>query len=611
LAGAHEGFTDGTTQAAFNTPSGLAIDDAGNIYVADTGNNAIRKITQQGVVTTVAGDGRAGYRDGAANQARFNGPIGIAVDKGGNLYVADTYNDRIRVISPFGQVTTVAGGDRPGYRDGLAENALFDTPCALAFNAKGELLIADTRNNAIRVLRDGGQVSTLVRSLPEDRQALFRRPLGLAVTVDGFVYVGTMVRGRVFQISPSGEMQGLTGVDIDFPSGDNTELRLVQPSAIAMGRDGALFVSDGPTHSVRKIAPRPDSTTAAQNSTVAGDVVTQAVSPAMPPESPSVAFPWPVKPQYGVHEIVGTMGEVRGNDDGDSRDHFHAGLDVQANMGTAVLAVADGKVSDPLAAWGYGDLSEGLAIDTMSYIHMRVGRTMTDEVIDATRFTAVVDDSGKARVRVKRGTRFRVGDALGTINRMYHVHLEHSDGGAAVNPLTLGFKGFRDRIAPRIESIQLFDSDGRGLIKRRAGRVLAPRSAGDLSIVVDAFDQMDGNAARRRLGLYKVGYQILHPDGTPVPGYEQALFNLEFNQLPPDRDAVKIAYAEGSGETVHGSAATRFLYVVTNTMRNGHAERGSWRAGQLPRGDYLIRISAVDYAGNMATAGRDLPITLE
>jgi len=122
---------------------------------------------------------------------------------------------------------------------------------------------------------------------------------------------------------------------------------------------------------------------------------------------------------------------------------------------------------------------------------------------------------------------------------------------------------------------------------------------------------MDGNSARRRLGLYKVGYQILHANGEPLPGFEQPLCNLEFNRLPPDRDSVKLAYAEGSGETVHGSAATRFLYLVTNTVRDGRAKRGSWRPAALPRGDYLIRIFAADFAGNVATAGRDLAVTLE
>ena len=599
LAGATEGFADGVgAQASFNTPSGLAIDEAGNLYLADTGNNAIRKITPQGVVTTLAGDGSAGYRDGAARQARFNGPIAVAVDHHGNVYVADTYNDRIRMISAAGIVSTLAGGNSPGYRDGAAAQALFDTPCALALAANGDLLVADTRNNAIRTVNRAGQVGTLLRTAPEDRTALLKRPLNLALTADGFLYVGSAVGGRIFQVSPGGELRGLSGVDIDFASGDDSMLRLVQPSGIAIAADGALLVADADMHGVRRVAPR-------QSAAASVALPQIALAPAQP------KFAWPVKPQHSPHEIVGTVGEVRGNNDGDSRDHFHAGVDVRADMGTPVLAVAAGKVGDALANWGYGDVSEGLCIDALCYIHMRVGRSEKNAVQADPRFAQVADLHGKPRMRVKRGTRFAVGDVLGTVNRMFHVHLEYVPNGSAVNSLGMGFEGMRDSIAPRIESIQLQDRNGAPLTKKRAGRLLVPADAGELAIVVGAYDQMDGNSARRRLDLYKVGYQILHANGDPLPGFEQPLCNLEFNRLPPDGDTVKIAYAEGSGETVHGNATTRFLYVVTNTVRDGHAKSDSWRPAALPRGDYLIRIFAADFAGNVATAGRDLAVTLE
>jgi len=107
FAGGSEGFADGTaTAASFNTPSGLALSKDGTVFVADTGNNRIRKITPEGKVSTIAGDGTAGYADGPAAQAKFNGPIGIAVDPRGNIFVADTYNDRIRLITTDGQVST-------------------------------------------------------------------------------------------------------------------------------------------------------------------------------------------------------------------------------------------------------------------------------------------------------------------------------------------------------------------------------------------------------------------------------------------------------------------------------------------------------------------------
>src|SRR5450830_1871608 len=153
LAGSTEGYAEGApTAAAFNTPSGLAIDAAGNLYVADTGNNAIRKIKPDGTVSTLAGDGLAGDKDGKGAGAQFNGPVGVAVDAAGVVYVTDTYNDRIRRIAPDGTVTTIAGGKRAGMADGAAAQALFDTPTGIALGAAGELYIADTANHAIRKL---------------------------------------------------------------------------------------------------------------------------------------------------------------------------------------------------------------------------------------------------------------------------------------------------------------------------------------------------------------------------------------------------------------------------------------------------------------------------
>jgi len=213
-------------------------------------------------------------------------------------------------------------------------------------------------------------------------------------------------------------------------------------------------------------------------------------------------------------------------------------------------------------------------------------------------------------VRVKRGTRFAVGDQLGTVNRMYHVHLVYQPGGSEANPLVLPFSGFSDSVAPRIDKIQLVDQAGTPLKAKPRQRLTVARDGGPLSIVVDAYDQADGNEARRRLGLYKMGYQLIGSDGMPVAGYDKPRVNIEFNQLPPDPESVKLAYADKSGITVYGSARTRFLYVVTNTVRDGQARSGGWDPAALAPGDYTIRVFAADYVGNEALAGRDLPITV-
>lgn len=619
LAGSHEGYADGAgANAAFHTPSGLALDASGNLYVADTGNNRIRKITPLGLVSTLAGSGKPGYLDGAASQAQFNGPIAVAVDLHGTVYVADTYNDKIRVITSDGQVTTLAGGDKPGYRDGNAQDALFDTPSSLVVNSAGELFVADTRNNAIRKIRPDGQVTTVLRSLPDDKDALMKRPSALALTHDGVLYVAENSNGRLLQIAANGDLHGLSGIDIDIQSGDDLSLRLRRPTGIAIKADGTLAISDAARFQIvnlkHKLAVAPDSSAAR---TSASEPV--ATAPAANDKRPPLL--WPLTPQQQAHEIVGTIGEVRGNYQGESRDHFHSGVDIQAAMGAPVLAVASEKVSSIMPAWGYGSINEGLRIANMSYIHMRVGRRLDDSPLDPNRFILrkgepIQDGKEKPaandQIRIKRGTRFQSGEILGTVNRMYHVHLSYSQAGAALNPLTLGLSGFKDEVAPHIEQIQLLTASGQPLKKNKGDtRLRVARSLDKLSIIVDAYDQADGNAARRRLGLYKLGYQILHADGSPAAGFEQPHINIEFNRLPPDDESVQIAYANDSGITVHGSASTRFLYQVSNIVRDGHAKIAYWSVKDLPAGDYTLRILATDYAGNQAMAGRDLALRIE
>src|SRR6185295_1793293 len=167
--------------------------------------------------------------------------------------------------------------------------------------------------------------------------------------------------------------------------------------------------------------------------------------------------------------------------------------------------------------------------------------------------------------------------------------------------------GFQDTVAPTIEKdgIQLFDSSGTRLTTKQDQRLLV---SGQVRIVVDAFDRTNMNPDRRRLGLYKLGYQVLNADGTPAPGFNEPRINLLFNRLPRDREATKVAYASESGITVYGSKTTRFLYEVTNSVKDGHAAPRVWDTSQLPKGDYVLRIIAADYSGNEVSEGRDVLI---
>jgi DNA-binding beta-propeller fold protein YncE len=616
---------------SFNTPSGLAIDSDGNLYVADTGNNRIRKITPQGLVSTVAGTGTAGYLDGPANAAQFDGPIGVAVDASGNIYVADTYNDRIRKISAEGQVSTVAGAGRPGHADGDAVAALFDTPCAVVISADGILYVADTGNNQLRKVTTTGQVTTLPVTFPADsNRSSLRSPAGLAITHDGFLYVTELDRGTVIQIAPDGKACVIAG-------GSGDVARFNQPAGLAIDpRNGDLVVADGANYLVRRLSH------SEARSEVGTTAASTEVLPRLTPETLGENhLLWPLDPQDRPHEVVATMGEVRGSfDSTDSRDHLHSGLDVFGAFGDVVRAIRSEKVTSPLPNWGFDSLSEGLRVGVISYIHIHVGRDKDAKPFNDPRFVQVKADDGKlAHVRVRRGTRFRPGDALGTVNRMYHVHLIVGPSGAEVNPLSLSPVGFSDKIAPTIEKdgIQLFDESGNRFIEKQNGRLVVH---GRVHIVVDAFDRTDMNSERRRLGLYRLGYQLFKsnnegapalvpargsspakgssaargssPAPAPAPAADFAVprITVIYNRLPHSDDATKLAYASDSGITVYGSKTTRFLYELTNTIRDGRAEAGVWDTTSLPKGNYLLHILAADYSGNEAQQGQDLLIAI-
>lgn len=587
LAGQGEGWRDGPAlQAQFNTPSAIAIDKAGTVFVADTGNHVIRRIGTDGNVTTLAGDGTAGYLDGPAAQARFDGPMGVAVDAGGRVFVADTWNDRIRVIEPDGQVRTLAGGETPGNVDGAGLGARLDTPVALALDARGNLLIADLYNNAVRRLAPDGTVTTLLAD-----GSLLNGPLALAVTHDDVVYVSD-TDGKLVQLSALGHAMALSGVA--------PQPRFSRPAGLALDADGGLFLADAASYRVHRLRALAPGATAAP----------VLIGPAPDAPLPETAGRWPLAPQLGWHEVVGTLGEVRGNFSGESRHHLHDGFDIRGDVGQTVLAIADGKVSSPVSSWSVGGQGEGFSLDRLRYIHMKVGRDARDRAFDA-RWPQLLDLDGKLeRVRVRRGTRFKAGDPLGSINRMAHVHLSVGASGFQRNAVALGFVDYADRFAPRITEVALLDDNDQPLKAGSDSRVAVPRQGPGVQIVVEAWDQVDNNLPRRRLGAYQVGYQILDAAGTPLVGYEQPRFNIVFNRMPRENNATVVAYAPDSGITVHGSAVTRFRYLVTNTVRDGLVETGRWQPDALPAGEYIIRASARDYSGNEAVGARALKVTL-
>jgi serine/threonine protein kinase, bacterial len=197
FAGNGSGSANGAADtASFRGPAAVALDGNGNLFVADEGNNMIRKITSKGIVSTFAGSGKTGSANSQDIQASFNQPVGLAVDTAGNVYVADEGNNMIRKISPLGAVTTFAGSGARGSADGAPGSASFNAPTGLAIDAGGNLYVADSNNNLIRKITPDGTVSTLAgtgllgsANGAPPTLASFSAPQGVAVDVYGNVYV--------------------------------------------------------------------------------------------------------------------------------------------------------------------------------------------------------------------------------------------------------------------------------------------------------------------------------------------------------------------------------------------------------------------------------------
>jgi sugar lactone lactonase YvrE len=621
VAGSTEGFADGRARSsAFNTPSGLAINKQGEIIIADTSNNRIRKIDSEGNVATIAGSGATGHRDGNGPNAEFDGPVAVAIHPDGDVIVADTYNDRIRRISRANEVSTVAGSGSPGFADEAGTAALFNTPSGVAVDDQGNIFVADTGNSAVRKITADGQVTTIAareRNTPDRRNDL-RHPVGVVATHDGFLFVSC--EDGIYRITPEGEVQPYAGGKIGFASGAGANARFNSPSGIAIDKSGVIFVADSQNYLIRAVIPQDP--TSQESADAPSDYLVQPgpqpttnVEEVVPrislsDVSESGSLPWPLDPQNQWHEIVGVMGEARGAPGGIALDHLHSGLDIRGPMGAAVLTVRNEKVTSPRPNWDFEGTNEGITVGLISYIHVRVGRDAGGNVDQSGRFKAANDSLGNLHgVRVRRGTRFRPGEFVGTINSLYHVHVNVGPWNAQMNPLDLMFPGFKDTTPPTVEpnGIELVSVQGASP-QRLNGRVVV---SGDVKLWVTAYDLVDGNSPRRKLGLYRLGYQVVTDQGTPVPGFDEPVFNILFNRLPPDDPTVTVVYATGSGVSAYGHP-TRFKFIATNRVRDGRAEPGVLRTSNLAPGDYTIRVFAEDRSGNRAAGPQtELKIRVE
>ncbi|MBL9206612.1 MAG: hypothetical protein JNN01_16080 [Opitutaceae bacterium] len=258
-------ITDGPGERArFNGPTGATLDAAGNLFIADTGNHSIRKITPDGMVSTFAGIPRTpGSVDGTTTTARFNAPKALVFDAAGNLYVADTNNHTIRKISSGGVVTTLAGlALTYGGDDGTGNVARFSSPEGLAIDAAGVLYVADTFNNTVRRVTPSGVVTTLAgratmaSSDGSTEVARFVRPQRVVADTIGTLYV-TDGSHTVRKVSPAGVVTTLAGKSGFIGSVDATgaDARFNEPQGLAVDTAGNVYVADRENHTIRRISP--------------------------------------------------------------------------------------------------------------------------------------------------------------------------------------------------------------------------------------------------------------------------------------------------------------------------------------------------------------------
>lgn len=251
-----------SSSARFDGPSALAVDNFGTLYVADTNNNSIRKITSSGIVTTLAGSGQAGSTEGSGASAQFFHPSGVAIDGAGNVYVTDTFNHTIRKITPFGTVTTLAGtAGVQGSADGPGTTATFSFPTGITIASSGLLYVTDSQNGTIRIVTPAGVVSTFVGTAGQSGtadgtgpSARFSYPTGIGWDTDGSLYVvdGASTIRRVSSAGVVTTIAGSAGIS-GSADGPLLTSRFSSPLGLSLDGAGTIYIADTGNDTIRSI----------------------------------------------------------------------------------------------------------------------------------------------------------------------------------------------------------------------------------------------------------------------------------------------------------------------------------------------------------------------